>query len=214
MAARRNIAADPAKIGQPQLVPARLDDVVEELAFLPVLPVRVVEPGLERVEVVEGVRRLHEAEPVVVEVADQAGDEVRLGDVVGVEDDEELAVGPLEGVVQVAGLGVPVVRPGDVDRPPARGPVPRPPAAGRRRTRRSCAGSPSGRRPRAWPAGGPGPRCRSGRTRPPSGLRGPAAAGGSSTSQTWTKNRNMLMMPQPRPRTAGWRRSGRRARCC
>ncbi len=114
---QRLAAEDGRAAGEDRGVPAvaaGLDDVVEELPFLPVRSLRVVEPGLERLEVVEGVRRLHESELFVLKIPDKAGDEVRVGNVVGVEDDDELAVGLGEGVVEVAGLGVAVVRPDHV----------------------------------------------------------------------------------------------------
>ncbi len=110
---QRLAAEDGRAAGEDRGVPvvaAGLDDVVEELPLLPVRGLRVVEPGLERLEVVEGVRRLHETQLFVLKIPDKARDEVRVGDVVGVEDDDEFAVGLGEGVVEVARLGVAVVR--------------------------------------------------------------------------------------------------------
>ncbi len=92
-----------------EAVPALLDQPEEHIAFFPVTFLVGVVACLEGVEVVKGVRGLHEGQLLVREVANHAGDEVLLRHVVSVEDDHELAVAVLQGVVEVSCLGVFVV---------------------------------------------------------------------------------------------------------
>ena len=72
---------------------------------------------LERVVVAEVVGRLDQRHRRIVEVADGGVEDVGLRDVVGVEDQDQLTVGVAEGVVDVAGLGVLVGRPGQIAGP-------------------------------------------------------------------------------------------------
>lgn len=83
---------------------ARQDDL-EEHAL--VVPARL--EVLKRVVVGEIVRRLNDGHLGIVEVTDRRSEDVRLRDVVGVEDQQQLAVQDLEGVVDVPGLGMAVV---------------------------------------------------------------------------------------------------------
>ena len=69
---------------------------------------------LHRVAVREVVRRLHQRDPVILEVPEGRVEEVGQRNVVGVEGHDQLAVGETERVVDVAGFGVGVVGPGDV----------------------------------------------------------------------------------------------------
>nr|WP_254781418.1 hypothetical protein [Modestobacter sp. DSM 44400] len=69
---------------------------------------------LEGLGVVEVLRRLHQRDAVVPEVGQRAGEEVRLGDVVGIEDGDQLGLHQGQRVVEVAGLGVVVLAAGDV----------------------------------------------------------------------------------------------------
>src|SRR5438552_3318789 len=84
------------------------------MAFLPVPAILLIEPGLERIEIVEGMGCLHESELFIMEVADQACDEIRLGNVVGVQNDNELAIGLFKGMIEVARLGMAIVGPDHV----------------------------------------------------------------------------------------------------
>ena len=80
----------------------------------------VVAAGLEVLEgvvVAEVMGCLDQRHRRVVEVADGGVEDVGLGDVVGVEDQDQLAAGVVEGVVDVAGLGVLVGGPGQVAGP-------------------------------------------------------------------------------------------------
>jgi hypothetical protein len=61
---------------------------------------------LEGLQVVEVLRRLDQGDRLVVEVPDGVGQEVGPRHVVGVEHGDHVGVDDLEGVVQVAGLGV------------------------------------------------------------------------------------------------------------
>jgi hypothetical protein len=61
---------------------------------------------LEGVVVAEVVRCLDQRHRGIVEVADRGVEDVGLGDVVGVEDEDQLPVGVAQCVVDVAGLGV------------------------------------------------------------------------------------------------------------
>ncbi len=69
---------------------------------------------LERVEVVEVLGRLDEGQLLVDEIGQGGGQEAGRRDVVGVEDGHDVGLDPLQRVVQVAGLRVPVVRAGHV----------------------------------------------------------------------------------------------------
>ena len=93
-----------APVGGPVAVLAGADDAVEERLL--VAADRVV---LGRVVVEEVVRGLDQRHPLVVEVADQGVERVRHRHVVGVEHQHQVALGPRQRRVEVAGLGVRVV---------------------------------------------------------------------------------------------------------
>ncbi len=93
---------------------ARAHDLEEQALFV---PARFV--VLHRVLVVEVVRALHERGTGVAEVADGQVERVGQGDVVGVQEEDQLTVGAGERMVDVAGLRVVVVGPRDPLRAPA-----------------------------------------------------------------------------------------------
>ncbi|MEX0972999.1 MAG: hypothetical protein WDZ46_07045 [Solirubrobacterales bacterium] len=98
-----------APVGGSVAILAGADDAVEERLL--VAPDDVV---LDRVVVEEVVRALHQGDFLVVEVADQGVERVGHRHVVGVEHQDQLAVGAGQGGVDVARLGVRVVGPGQV----------------------------------------------------------------------------------------------------
>ena len=100
-----------APVGGAVAVLAGADDAVEERLL--VAADRVV---LGRVVIEEVVRGLDDGHPLVVEVADQRVERVRHRDVVGVEDEDQIARGARQRGVDVAGLGVRVVGAGHVAR--------------------------------------------------------------------------------------------------
>ena len=107
--------AAPYEVGGVPVIPPRLYQVVEESLLPPDVPFLLVDTVHEGIDVVEGLRRLHEGDLVVLEVADDPVDEVGERRVVGVEYRDELGRRELEPVVDVARLGVVVRRPCDVD---------------------------------------------------------------------------------------------------
>ena len=88
---------------------AGADDAVEER-----LLVAADDVVLDRVVVEEVVRGLDQGHALVVEVADQSVERVGHRHVVGVEHQHQVALGPRQRRVEVAGLGVGVVGPGHV----------------------------------------------------------------------------------------------------
>ena len=101
-----------APVGGAVAVLAGTDDAVEER-----LLVAADDVVLDRVVVEEVVRGLDHRHPLVVEVADQGVERVRHRHVVGVEHQDQLALGPRQRRVEVAGLGVGVVGAGQVPGP-------------------------------------------------------------------------------------------------
>ena len=100
---------------------AGADDAVEER-----LLVAADDVVLDRVVVEEVVRALDQGDPLVVEVADHRVERVRHRHVVGVEHQDQVALGARERGVDVAGLGVGVVGAGQVlgaGRPRASSPI-------------------------------------------------------------------------------------------
>ena len=93
-----------APVGGAVAVLAGADDAVEERLL--VAADRVV---LGRVVVEEVVRGLDHGHALVVEVADQGVERVGHRHVVGIEDEDQVALGPRQRRVEVAGLGVGVV---------------------------------------------------------------------------------------------------------
>ena len=71
---------------------------------------------LEALLVVEVLRGLHQGDERVVEVAEGVAEQVAVGDVVGVQDGDDVGVDVLERVVDVAGLRVAVLLAGEVAR--------------------------------------------------------------------------------------------------
>jgi hypothetical protein len=69
---------------------------------------------LERLQVVEVLRGLYQGDPRVVEVPEGGGQQVRPGDVVGVQHGDDVGVDDLQRMVQVGGLGVAAVVPPQV----------------------------------------------------------------------------------------------------
>ena len=117
--------AGPAPERAGPAVLARLEDPIEEGLFVEALAADPVGGGaidptglvLERVDVVELLGRLDQGETRIVEVAQGADEEVGRGDVVGVEDRDELGIDDAEGVIEVARLGVLVRGAGEIVRP-------------------------------------------------------------------------------------------------
>ncbi|HWO15904.1 MAG TPA: hypothetical protein VNM89_04240 [Solirubrobacterales bacterium] len=111
----QRLAADQRRRAAPEsgavAVFAGADDAVEQRLLVP--SHRVV---LRRVVVEEVMRALHQAHPLVVEVADQRVEGVGHRHVVGVEHEDEVAVGARQRRVDVSRLGVGVVGPGQVAR--------------------------------------------------------------------------------------------------
>lgn len=105
------------------VVAPRLDDVEEHR-----LVVVVVLHVLDGVTVVELVRRLHVGETVVLEMADDRLQRLRLGHVIGVEDEDQLAPRSRERGVDVPRLGMDVLLAGQIPRAEVGGEVghPRP----------------------------------------------------------------------------------------
>ena len=101
--------ATAAEEGGVPVVLAALNDAKEQRLLGPHRAPCAAPAVLERVEVVEVLRRLHEAQLGVVEVAQRAGQEVAPGCVVGVEDGDQLTAAAGQRMVQIAGLGVLVV---------------------------------------------------------------------------------------------------------
>ena len=87
-----------AEEGSVPAVLALLDGAVEQR--------RLAAQGVVGRDVAEVLRGLDQRHLVVVEVAQRLVQDVRLGDLVRVEDQQELAVGDHQRIVQVAGLGV------------------------------------------------------------------------------------------------------------
>jgi len=90
-----------AEEGRVPAVLALLDGAVEQR--------RLAAEGIARGHVAEPLRGLHEGDAGVAEVAEGAVQDVRVRDLVRVLDEDELAVGLEERVVEVAGLGVALV---------------------------------------------------------------------------------------------------------
>src|SRR5262245_35538568 len=91
-------------------IPSRLDYLIEEMSLLPVPAVLVIQTCLEVIEVVECVWRLHEAQFLIAEITDEARNEMRFGNMVRVQDNDELTVRFLKRMIEVTRLGVPIVR--------------------------------------------------------------------------------------------------------
>jgi hypothetical protein len=87
----------------------RGDDAVEDGLFVedPTVALTLM---LERLEVVEVLRRLHEGELRILEVRQQRGQEPAGGDVVRVEHGDQIDVEVRQSVVEITGLRVGVVR--------------------------------------------------------------------------------------------------------
>ncbi len=92
----------------------RLDVLVEHRLLVPQRPERQLPELDAALEVVEDLGRLHKRQLRVREKAQRALDEPRLGNVIAIEEDDELGVGVGEAVIHVASLGVEVVVAGEV----------------------------------------------------------------------------------------------------
>ncbi len=93
------------KEGAPGGVPAGLDGPEEQVLLVAYLPLK--EKGLLKdVRVVEVMRALHEGHPGLLEEAHQVPEECPYGHMVYIQDGHQLTPGPLQGIVQVAGLSV------------------------------------------------------------------------------------------------------------
>ena len=109
--------AAPDEVGGVPAVASRLDEVVEKPLLGPDVFLFVVGAVLERVDVVELLRRLGEGDLLVPEIADEAIDEMRERRVVRVENSDELGGRVLQSEVDVAGLRVLVALAREVDAP-------------------------------------------------------------------------------------------------
>ncbi len=110
--AERRHPDDPAGSAPERRAPAvlaGLKNPVEERLLVEAL-VAIARGVFERLGVVEILRRLDESDGRIVEVAERPYEKLGRRDVVGVEDCHEVGLDLLEGVVDVAGLGVVVCR--------------------------------------------------------------------------------------------------------
>ena len=101
--------ATAAEEGGVPVVLAALDDAEEERLLGPHRATRAAPAVLKRIEVVEVLRRLHEAHLRVREIAQRLGQKVAPRCVIGIEDRDQLAAAVGQRMVQVARLGVLVV---------------------------------------------------------------------------------------------------------
>ena len=92
-------------------------DGVEEEALLVRQGLAQCQVGLHRIVIVEGVRDLHDPDRGFGKEADRAHEEVALRHEIGVEYGDEVGIGLGQCVVDVAGLAVSVVGPGEIADP-------------------------------------------------------------------------------------------------
>lgn len=70
---------------------------------------------LDRILIEEVLRRLHDADARLAKERHRTAQKLPIGHEVRIEDRDELAVGNLQAMIQIAGLSVQIVRPRDID---------------------------------------------------------------------------------------------------
>ena len=83
------------------VIPSRLNEGEEEVLLSPDIFLLAVHAMLKGVDVVKFLRRLSKGDLIVLEVADEAVDEMGERCMIRVEDGDELGLGMLEGVIEI-----------------------------------------------------------------------------------------------------------------
>src|SRR5262245_5438658 len=105
----------PAERRRVQYTAPGLLDVMKECLIVPQLPPAAPTATiLIGVDVVVVLRRLDKRDVWIAEVAEQPHKEIPLRDMVAIEKSDEIRGAPLQGVVEIAALGVLVARPCEI----------------------------------------------------------------------------------------------------